>query len=69
MANFNDISGIKQWGMVMGVAVLVSAALFFTYFKTQRTANATAQQALDSKLQENANLEPYRPKLAERIAR
>ncbi len=65
MANFNDISGIKQWGLVLGVAVLVSAALFFTYFKTQREANATAQQALDSKLQENANLEPYRPKLAE----
>jgi len=65
MANFNDISGIKQWGLVLGVAVLVSAALFFTYFKTQREANATAQQALDSKLQENANLEPYRSKLAE----
>ena len=65
MANFNDISGIKQWGLVLGVAVLVSAALFFTYFKTQRTANDTAQQALDAKLQENANLEPYRSKLAE----
>jgi type IV pilus assembly protein PilO len=65
MANFNDISGIKQWGLVLGVAVLVSAALFFTYFKTQRTENATAQQALDAKLQENAQLEPYRPKLAE----
>jgi type IV pilus assembly protein PilO len=65
MANFSDISGIKQWGLVLGVAVLVSTALFFTYFKTQREANATAQQALDSKLQENAQLEPYRPKLAE----
>src|SRR5579863_6610350 len=65
MANFNDISGIKQWGLVLGVAVLVSAALFFTYFKTQRTANATAQESLDSKLQENAQLEPYRTKLAD----
>ncbi len=65
MANFNDISGIKQWGLVTGVAVLLSTALFFTYFKTQREANATAQQGLDSKLQENAQLEPYRPKLAE----
>ncbi len=65
MANFSDISGIKQWGLALGVAVLVSTALFFTYFKTQRTENATAQQALDSKLQENAQLEPYRPKLAE----
>jgi len=65
MANFSEISGIKQWGLALGVAVLVSTALFFTYFKTQRTENATAQQALDSKLQENAQLEPYRPKLAE----
>jgi|SRR6266567_343243 type IV pilus assembly protein PilO len=65
MANFNEISGIKQWALVLGVAGLLSAALYFTYFKTQRTANATAQQALDSKLQENAQLEPYRPKLAE----
>src|SRR5229473_7984517 len=65
MANFNDISGIKQWGLVLGVAVLVSTALFFTYFKTQREANATAQQGLDVKLQENAQLEPYRSKLAD----
>src|SRR6266852_2612620 len=65
MANFSEISGIKQWGLVLGVAVLVSTALFFTYFKTQRTANETAQQALDAKVAENAQLEPYRPKLAE----
>ena len=65
MANFNDISGIKQWGLTLGVAALLSAALYFTYFKTQRTANETAQQTLDAKLQENAQLEPFRPKLAE----
>ena len=65
MANFSDISGIKQWGLVLAGTVLVSTALFFTYFKTQREANATAQQALDAKLQENAHLEPYRSKLAD----
>src|SRR5260370_36131191 len=65
MANFNEISGIKQWALVLGVAGLLSAALYFTYFKTQREANATAQQALDAKLQENAQLEPYRSKLAD----
>src|SRR5258708_7280291 len=65
MANFSDISGIKQWGLALGVAVLVSTALFFTYFRTQREANANAQQALDAKLQENAQLEPYVPRLAE----
>ena len=34
-------------------------------FKSQREANATAQQALETKLRENAELESYRPKLAE----
>ena len=65
MANFSEISGSKQWGLVLGVAVLLSTALYFTYFKTQREANATAQQGLDAKLQENAQLEPYRSKLAD----
>ena len=58
MANFSEISGIKQWGLTLGGAALVSAALFFTYFKTQRQANDAAQQALNAKLQENAQLEP-----------
>ena len=65
MANFNDISGIKQWGLVLGVAVLISVALFFTYFRTQRDANTAAQHDLDAKVQENAQLEPYRSKLTE----
>jgi type IV pilus assembly protein PilO len=63
--NFSEMSGIKQWALVLGVAALLSGALFFTYFKSQREANTSAQAALDSKLQENAQLEPYRSKLAE----
>ncbi len=63
--NFNDISGVKQWGLVLAVAGLLSAALYFTYFKTQREANDSAQKALDAKLQENRELEPYKSKLAE----
>ncbi len=35
----------------------------FHLFKSQRDANDQAQQALDAKLQENAELESYRPKL------
>jgi len=65
MANFSEISGIKQWGLTIGAAVLVSVALFFTYFKTQRQANDAAQDALTAKLQENAQLAPYRTKLAD----
>jgi type IV pilus assembly protein PilO len=65
MANLSEISGAKQWGLALGAAVLVSTALFFTYFKTQRDANAVAQKDLNAKLQENAQLEPYRSKLAD----
>jgi len=63
--NFSEMSGIKQWALVLGGAALLNAALYFTYFKSQREANASAQSALDAKLQENRELEPYRTKLAE----
>jgi len=65
MANFSEMSGIKQWGVVLGAAVLITAALFFTLFKGQRDANAAAQKALAAKIQENNQLEPYRTKLAD----
>src|SRR6266852_5877805 len=65
MANFNEISGIKQWAAVLGVALVLSVALYFTVFKSQRDANAAAQASLETKLRENAELEAYRPKLAE----
>ena len=63
--NFSEMSGIKQWALLLGAAALLNTALYFTYFKTQREANATAQRALDAKVQENRELEPYRTKLAE----
>ena len=65
MANFSEMSGIKQWASVVGVAALLTGALYFTLFKTQREANAMAQAALDAKLRENAELESYRPKLVD----
>jgi type IV pilus assembly protein PilO len=65
MANFTDLSGIKQWALVVAGAALLNGALYFTYFKSQREANASAQQALTAKLDENAKLEPYRSKLAD----
>jgi type IV pilus assembly protein PilO len=65
MANFGEISGIKQWGIALGGAALVCAALFFTFFKAQRSSNVKAQAALDAKVQENNKLEPYRTKLAD----
>jgi type IV pilus assembly protein PilO len=65
MANFNEMSGIKQWAAALGVAALLTGALYFTLFKSQRETNATAQAALDAKLRENAELESYRPKLVD----
>jgi len=56
MANFGELSGIKQLGILIGVAVLATAGLFFTVFKTQREANAAAQQRLEAKRKEQLNM-------------
>ena len=63
--NFSEMSGIKQWAVLILGAGLLSAALYFTVYKSQQQANVTAQASLDAKLRENAELEAYRPKLAE----
>ncbi len=65
MANFSEMPGIKQWAALLGGALVLSVALYFTLFKSQREANATAQAALETKLRENAELESYRPKLVD----
>jgi type IV pilus assembly protein PilO len=65
MGNFAELSGIKQWGALLIGAALITVALYFTVFKSQRAANESAEQNLQSKLRENAELEAYRPKLAE----
>jgi type IV pilus assembly protein PilO len=65
MINFSEMSGLKQWGVVVAGAALLTVALYFTMFKSQREANEVAQQALENKMRENAELEAYRPKLAE----
>lgn len=63
METFNEMSGIKQWlGLAVG-AGLLTGAMYFVVYKSKETANAQAQQTLDSKLRENAELESYRPKL------
>ena len=61
--NFSEMSGIKQWGVVLLGGAIVTAALYFTMFKSQNESNATAQHALEEKVRENNELESYRPKL------
>jgi type IV pilus assembly protein PilO len=63
MANFSELSGIKQWGVVIFGGALVTTALYFTLFKSQSEKNAAAQHALEDKIRENNELEAYRPKL------
>jgi type IV pilus assembly protein PilO len=63
MANFSELSGIKQWGLVLLGGAVVTAALYYTVFKSQSEKNATAQHALEDKIRENNELESYRPKL------
>ena len=60
---FSDMSGIKQWATVVVGGAVVTAALYFTLFKSQDESNATAQHALEDKIRENNELESYRPKL------
>ena len=61
--NFNELSGIKQWGAVLAGGAVVTAALYFTVFKSQGDKNAAAQHAVQEKVRENNELESYRPKL------
>ena len=63
--NFGELSGVKLWGVLVLAGILGSVALFYTVFKSERDANASAQTQLQSKMRENAELEAYRPKLAD----
>ena len=66
MANFGEISGVKQWGMALGGAVLVMCSAVLHLFQNPANdANETAQSALTAKMEENAKLEPYRTKLTD----
>jgi type IV pilus assembly protein PilO len=61
--NFNELSGLKQWGAVILGGALVTTALYFTVFKNQSDKNLAAQHAVQDKVRENNELESYRPKL------
>ena len=65
MANFGEMTEGKQWLGAIGGVALLSAALYFTMFRSMRDENTTSQKTLDTKVAENVQLEQYRPKLAD----
>lgn len=63
--NLGELTGVKLLGTLVLGAAVVTGGLYYTVFKSQREENATAQTKLQAKLRENAELEAYRPKLAD----
>ena len=63
--NLGELTGVKLLGVLVLGAAVVTGGLYYTVFKSQREENATAQTKLQAKLRENAELEAYRPKLAD----
>jgi type IV pilus assembly protein PilO len=63
--NFGELSGVKLLGVLVLAGVVGTGALYYTVFKSQREENATAQANLQAKVRENAELEAYKPKLAD----
>ncbi len=63
--NLGELTGVKLLGVLLLVAVVATGGLYYTVFKSQRDENAAAQIKLQAKRRENAELEAYRPKLAD----
>lgn len=63
--NLGEMSGIKLLGILVLAGIVGTAALYYTVFKSQREQNAAAEQKMQAKMRENAELEAYRPKLAD----
>lgn len=63
--NLGEFTGGKLLGSLVLGAAVVTGGLYYTVFKPQREQNAAAQVKLQAKLRENAELEAYRPKLAD----
>ena len=51
MLNLTEVpAAIKQWATIIFGAVLLTGALYFTVFKSQREANMASEQKLANKL-------------------
>jgi len=62
MAKFSELPGKTQVAIVLGGAVALTVALYFTQYRRMTEANQIATAALQAKQRENALLRPYRDK-------
>ncbi len=62
--NLGELTGVKLLGVLLLTAVVATGALHYTVFKTQRDQNEAARSKLKLKQRENAELQAYKPKLA-----
>jgi type IV pilus assembly protein PilO len=65
MGKFSEIPGKIHWLVLLGVGAVLSIALYYTVFASQRDANLGTEKKLAAKLAENRELEAYKPKLVE----
>lgn len=63
--NLGELTGIKLLGVLVLAAAAITGGLYYTVYKTQRDQNDAAKVKLQAKLRENAELEAYKPKLAD----
>ena len=63
--NLGELTGVKLLGVLLLTAVVGTGALYYTVFKAERDQNDAARIKLQAKMRENAELEAYRPKLAD----
>jgi type IV pilus assembly protein PilO len=63
--NLGELTGAKLLGVLVLGAALLTGGVYYLVFKPQAEQNAAAQVKLQAKLRENAELEAYRPKLAD----
>jgi type IV pilus assembly protein PilO len=63
MTKFSEMPFKAQLGIIVVVAVLITGALYYFYYKSVADANGVAEKKLAAKKQENAQLRPYRDKL------
>src|SRR5215471_4915907 len=65
MADSPQMTGSRQWASTIVVALLATAALYYFVYRPQQQLILKGQQKLRNQLQETAELESYRSRLAD----